>query len=75
MNPVASRFRADVKDRIANAGRLAEEDLVPAHQPECERVNEWVERISVVESDFAAYRRHAKSIAIVGNAAYYPGQQ
>ena len=68
-------FAPTYKNRIADAGGFAEKDLILAHQAERERVHQRIERIGIVECDFAADGRHAKRIAVVRDARDHSGQQ
>src|SRR6185436_12578346 len=75
MDPVASCFRANIKNRIADTGRLSEKDLIPAHQSQRKRVDERIERISIVESDFTTHSCNTKGVAIMGNSTDDTGKQ
>ena len=75
VNPVSSRFGAHVQDRITDAGCFTEEDLISAHQSERECVDEWIQRVSIVERHFTTNRWHAKSVTVVCNAGDDPGEQ
>ena len=49
MNSVATGFGADIQDRISDAGGFAKEDLIFAHESEGERIDQRIQRVSIVE--------------------------
>src|SRR6266404_4114311 len=75
MNAIASGFRADIENGIADTARLTKKDLVLFHYSERECIDERIERVSIIESDFAANSGHAKCVAVMRNAANHAGQQ
>ena len=75
MNSVTTGLGADVKHRIADAGGLAEKDLIVPHETKRERIHERIERVSIIERDFAADGRHAKRVAVMRNASDHASEQ
>jgi hypothetical protein len=74
VNAVASGFGAHVKHRIADAGSLSEEDLIVSHETECKRIDERIQRVRIVKSDFTADGRNTKRVAIMSNAGNDAGK-
>src|SRR5688572_16191549 len=75
MNAIAPCFGADVKDWVADSGGFAEEDLVLAHQSECEGIDQRIKGVGIIEGDFAADSGYAKSVSIMSNTAYDTSEQ
>src|SRR5258707_14037976 len=75
MNSVATRRRANVKDRVADAARLRAHHLTPAHESEAERVDENIRVVRGVEHHLARDRRHPDAIAVTADSADYAAQQ
>ena len=69
MNPVASRFRADINDGIADAVRASVENFVFFEDSQREGVHERILRIRFRKIDFAANRRHAETVSIKRDSA------
>ena len=67
MDAVASGLRAEIDDRIADAGRGRREDRVPPGDADGHRIDEDVAVIAPMEADRAADRRHAERIAVAAD--------
>ena len=72
--PVASRLRADVENRIADALRRAARDLLVLQDAEAEHIHERVAVVALVEKHLAADGRHADAIPVVRDAAHHAGE-
>ncbi len=70
MNAVAPGFRAHINHRIARAARLGEKQIFFFCDAQRQYVDEWIRRIAWLELHFAANRRHAKTVAVMRDAAY-----
>src|SRR5437016_14311878 len=75
MNAIAAGLRPNIQNRISNARRLTEENLISTNEPERERVDERIQRVSVVESDFTANRRHSERVSVMRDAGDHAGEQ
>ncbi len=72
---IATRLRADVENRIANAaGRAARELLVPQNA-EAENIHQRIAFETFVEINLAADRRNADAIAVVRDAGNDAGEE
>ena len=69
MDTVAAGFRADVDDRITDAGSRSEEDLIFGEDTQGECVDEIVSVVARLEDALAADGRHTKTVAVVRDAA------
>src|SRR5262249_9012322 len=65
---VASGGRADIKDRVADAGGAAADDLLMAQDAEAERVDERVALVTRIEINLTGYGRDAETIAVMPDA-------
>ena len=68
MDAVAAGLRAEIDDRIADAGRGRREDRVPLGDADRHGVDENVAVIAAMKADRAADRRHAERIAVAADA-------
>ena len=75
VDAVAAGLRADIDDRIADAGRGRIEDLVGLRDADGHRVDEDVAVIGRVEIDLAADGRDADAIAVAADAGDHAGDQ
>ena len=72
---VASRFSADVKNRIADsAGRAARELIVPQHA-ETKNIYQRIALEAFVEINLAADRRHADAVSVMRDAGDDAGEK
>src|SRR5262249_55538518 len=65
----AAGFCPDVDDGIADSLRFREKNFFFARDAERERVDERILRVARLETDFAADRRHAETIAVEADTA------
>jgi len=72
---VAAGGRAHIVNGIADAGGLAEADLVVPQHTEAQRIDERVALVARVEIDVAAHRRHADAIAVMRDAGHDAPEQ
>src|SRR5437879_13748666 len=75
MNAIAAGLSSNIQSRIANVRRFTEENLIRTNEPEREGIDERIQRISVVESDFAANRRHSERVSVMRDAGDHAGEQ
>ena len=75
VDSVAAGLRADIDDRIADAGRGRVEDLVGLRDADGHRVDEDVAVVSGVEIDLAADRGDADAIAVAADAVDHARDQ
>ena len=68
MNAIAPRLRADVDDWIADARGLGVENFILAKHAEREHVHQRIAVVAFLENAFAADRRHAEAVAVMGDA-------
>ena len=68
MNAVATGFRAEIDDRIADAGGFGVENLVRFGDADGHGVDQNIAVIARMEPHLPANGRHAKGIAIAANA-------
>ena len=71
MDAVAAGLGADVVDRVADAGRLALDDLVVARQAQAQHVDQRVAGVDLVEHDLAADGRDADAVAVAADAGHH----
>ena len=74
MNAVAAGLCSDIQNRIADPRGFAEKDLILAHQAERESIDQRIQRVSIIERNFAADRGHAKRVAVVRDPGHDPGE-
>ena len=72
---IATRRRADVKDRIAHALGRAARDLFVAQHAEAKRVHQRIALVAFVEINFARDGRNAEAIAVMRDAADHAGEK
>ena len=68
VDAVAAGLRADVVDRIADAGGAALDERVGLRDAEAEHVDERIAGVRLLERDLAADRRDADAVAVAGDA-------
>ena len=71
VNAVAACLGADINHRVARAARLGVENLVLAHQAQRKGIHQRIAAIAGLELGFAAQVRHAKAVAVAGDAAHH----
>ena len=71
VNAVAPGLGADVDHGIARAGGLGIENLVASDQSEGKRIDQRIARVAALELHLAADIRHAKAVAVGGDAAHH----
>ena len=74
MNAVTARLGADVDYGIAFTCGLGVENLIAPHQSQREGVDQRIARVAAFELHLAADVRHAKTVAIRGDAAHHTFQ-
>ncbi len=72
---VATRRRADVKNRIAHALGRAARDLFVAQHAEAKRVHERIAFVGFVEINLARDGRDAETISVMRDAADHAGKK
>ncbi len=75
MNAVATRLRAEIDDRIPDAGGGRIEDRIDAREPDRHGVDENVAVIARIEFRRAAHGRHAETIAVTADAGDDAGDE
>src|SRR5271156_5307129 len=75
MDAVASRLRAEIDDRIADARSLGVKYRIGAGDADRHGVDENVAVVALVEADRAADRRHAERIAVAADAGNDAGKE
>jgi len=71
MNTVTSCFGANIDDRIAHALGPSKKELIFFSQTNAANIDQGILRVAGMKINFAANRRHTKSIAIAGNTTHH----
>ena len=74
-DPVAAGLRAEIDDRVPDAGRLGIEDGVGARQADRHGIDQDVAVVALVEDHGAADGRHAETVAVAADAGDDPRHQ
>ena len=72
MDAVAACLRADIDDRVADAGGFAEENFVFREDAQGKSVNERIAVVARLENALTADGGYAKTVAVVSDATDDP---